>query len=111
MHLVHVIINFAVVVYKKVYFMCREHHTFVLLCLKLLCTHLSLAVTGGVVSTMLGKQARPLRNLLFRLVDTETPHLVKQVSALTFRIFFHIRHFDLPLIPPPPTVVIPWYRL
>lgn len=56
-----------------------EHHQFVLLCLKLLCTHLSLAVAGGVASTVLGNQARPLRHLLFRLMDMRTPDTVQVV--------------------------------
>jgi hypothetical protein len=56
------------------------HHHFVLLCLKLLSTHLSLALAGGVASTILGEQARPLRNLLFRLMDTNTPQSVQEVG-------------------------------
>ena len=56
----------------------REHHEFVLLCLKVLCVHLSLAqVTLG--SKNLGKQAKPLRNLLFKLIDMKTPESIQQV--------------------------------
>jgi hypothetical protein len=50
----------------------REHHQFVLLCLKLLSAHLSLALTGGLATSVLGGQARPLRHLLFRLVNYRT---------------------------------------
>lgn len=57
----------------------REYHHFVLMSLKLLCTHLSLAVAGGLTSSLLGSQAKPLRILLFRLVDTEIPQVIKQV--------------------------------
>ena len=56
----------------------REHREFVLLCLKVLCVHLSLAqVTLG--SKNLGKQAKPLRNLLFKLIDMKTPESIQQV--------------------------------
>lgn len=37
-----------------------------LLCLQLLNTHLSLALTGGMTQTVLGSEAAPLRQLLFR---------------------------------------------
>lgn len=59
----------------------REHQHFVLLCLKLLCTHLQLALAGGLASTVLGNQARPLRHLLFRLMDTNTPSSVQKVCV------------------------------
>ncbi len=52
-----------------------------LLCLRLLSTHLSLAMAGGVVGSVLGNQARPLRNLLFRLVDTTMPQTVENVRS------------------------------
>ncbi|XP_021933596.1 probable E3 ubiquitin-protein ligase HERC1 isoform X3 [Zootermopsis nevadensis] len=71
-----------------------EHHQFVLLCLKLLCTHLSLALTGGLATSVLGKQARPLRHLLFRLVDISTPTSVKTVVSETLAI-------GAPLLLPP----------
>ncbi|XP_069694063.1 probable E3 ubiquitin-protein ligase HERC1 isoform X1 [Periplaneta americana] len=63
-----------------------EHHQFVLLCLKLLCAHLSLALTGGLATSVLGSQARPLRHLLFRLVDIPTPACVKTVVSETLAI-------------------------
>lgn len=44
----------------------EEHHRFVILCLKLLGNHLSLSLCGGLASGILGKEATPLRNLLFR---------------------------------------------
>uniref|UniRef100_T1JES7 HECT-type E3 ubiquitin transferase n=1 Tax=Strigamia maritima TaxID=126957 RepID=T1JES7_STRMM len=72
----------------------EEHHHFVLLCLKLLSTHLSLALAGGIASTVLGNQARPLRHLLFRLVDTPTPETVQQAVSDTLSI-------GAPLLLPP----------
>ena len=66
----------------KIYFFYREQERFVLLCLRLLSTHLSLALAGGVAGTVLGSQARPLRNLLFRLMDMNTPLSVQEVSKL-----------------------------
>ncbi|TRY89487.1 hypothetical protein DNTS_016060 [Danionella cerebrum] len=47
----------------------KEHHNFLKLCLRLLSNHLALALAGGVATSILGRQARPLRNLLFRLMD------------------------------------------
>ena len=58
-----------------------------LLCLRLLSTHLSLALAGGVAGTVLGSQARPLRNLLFRLMDMNTPLSVQEVSKFYDTIF------------------------
>lgn len=43
-----------------------EYHHFVYLCLKLLCIHLSLCISGGITSKVLGSQAKALRTLLFR---------------------------------------------
>ena len=57
-----------------------------LLCLRLLSTHLSLALAGGVAGSVLGGQARPLRNLLFRLMDTNTPQSVQEVGHIDFII-------------------------
>ena len=57
----------------------REYHEFLLLCLKVLCTHLSLALSNSLGSNLVGKQAKPLRNLLFKLIDTETPDSIQQV--------------------------------
>ena len=57
----------------------REHQRFLQLCLVLLSTHLSLAQAGGVAPCVLGSQARPLRNLLFRLMDTDTPESIQEV--------------------------------
>lgn len=44
----------------------EDHHKFVLLTLKLLSTHLSLAVSNGLSNTVLGGVAKDLRTLLFR---------------------------------------------
>lgn len=58
----------------------REHERFILLCLRLLSTHLSLALAGGVANTILGRQAMLLRNLLFRLMDMNTPQSIQEVG-------------------------------
>ncbi len=58
----------------------REHEHFVRLCLRLLSTHLSLALAGGVASTVMGTQAQRLRNLLFRLMDMDTPQSIQEVK-------------------------------
>lgn len=60
----------------------REHQQFVLLCLKLLCTHLQLALAGGLTASVLGNQARPLRHLLFRLIDANTPASIQKVRTV-----------------------------
>uniref|UniRef100_A0A8C4Q7E9 HECT and RLD domain containing E3 ubiquitin protein ligase family member 1 n=1 Tax=Eptatretus burgeri TaxID=7764 RepID=A0A8C4Q7E9_EPTBU len=64
----------------------REHHHFVLLCLKLLSTHLSLAMAGGVATSILGNQARPLRNLLFRLMDSSVPETIQEAVTETLSV-------------------------
>lgn len=61
-------------------FICREHHNFLKLCLRLLSNHLALALAGGVATSILGRQARPLRNLLFRLMDSSVPDEIQEVS-------------------------------
>lgn len=67
------------------YFFYREHHNFLKLCLKLLSNHLALALAGGVATSILGRQAGPLRNLLFRLMDSSVPDEIQEVSnALLF---------------------------
>ncbi|KAF2886888.1 hypothetical protein ILUMI_19285, partial [Ignelater luminosus] len=64
----------------------NEHHRFVLLCLKLLSTHLNLCVNGGLSNSVLGSQAKGLRILLFRLIDIPTPpdiqSIVKEVVSI-----------------------------
>ncbi|KAM3873957.1 putative E3 ubiquitin-protein ligase HERC1 [Diretmus argenteus] len=64
----------------------REHHQFVLLCMKLLSIHLSLAHAGGTGATVLGAQGRPLRNLLFRLIDSDVPDSIQQAVMNTLSI-------------------------
>uniref|UniRef100_A0A9J7YSL0 HECT-type E3 ubiquitin transferase n=1 Tax=Cyprinus carpio carpio TaxID=630221 RepID=A0A9J7YSL0_CYPCA len=64
----------------------REHHQFVLLCMKLLSIHLSLAHAGGTGATVLGAQGRPLRNLLFRLIDSSVPDSIQQAVMSTLSI-------------------------
>jgi hypothetical protein len=66
-----------------------EHHRFALLSLKLLCTHLSLCISGNLSENILSKHTKQLRTILFRLVylvcttdpnpnyrlvDIKTPH-------------------------------------
>ncbi|XP_044259648.1 probable E3 ubiquitin-protein ligase HERC1 isoform X3 [Tribolium madens] len=50
-----------------------EHHRFVLLTLKLLCTHLSLCINGNLGDNILNNHTKQLRIILFRLVDIKTP--------------------------------------
>ncbi|XP_053504408.1 probable E3 ubiquitin-protein ligase HERC1 isoform X7 [Ictalurus furcatus] len=64
----------------------REHHQFVLLCMKLLSIHLSLAHAGGTGATVLGAQGRPIRNLLFRLIDSDVPETLQQAVMSTLSI-------------------------
>ncbi|XP_048472974.1 probable E3 ubiquitin-protein ligase HERC1 [Rhincodon typus] len=64
----------------------REHHNFLKLCLKLLSNHLALAVAGGVATSILGKQARPLRNLLFRLMDSSVPDEIQEAVIETLSV-------------------------
>ncbi|XP_028822113.1 probable E3 ubiquitin-protein ligase HERC1 [Denticeps clupeoides] len=61
----------------------REHHNFLKLCLKLLSNHLALALAGGVATSILGRQARPLRNLLFRLMDASVPDEIQEAVIET----------------------------
>ncbi|XP_033952277.1 probable E3 ubiquitin-protein ligase HERC1 isoform X3 [Pseudochaenichthys georgianus] len=64
----------------------RDHHQFILLCMKLLSIHLSLAHAGGTGAMVLGAQGRPLRNLLFRLIDTNMPDSIQQAVLNTLSI-------------------------
>ncbi|KAM9735317.1 putative E3 ubiquitin-protein ligase HERC1 isoform 5-T6 [Menidia menidia] len=64
----------------------RDHHHFLLLCMKLLSIHLSLAHAGGTGAMVLGAQGRPLRNLLFRLIDTDMPDSIQQAVLNTLSI-------------------------
>lgn len=50
--------------------------------MKLLSVHLSLAHAGGTGALVLGTQGRPLRNLLFRLIDSNMPDSIQQVSTV-----------------------------
>ncbi|XP_028637266.1 probable E3 ubiquitin-protein ligase HERC1 [Grammomys surdaster] len=60
----------------------REHHNFLKLCLKLLSNHLALALAGGVATSILGRQAGPLRNLLFRLMDSTVPDEIQECNVV-----------------------------
>uniref|UniRef100_A0A2R9A0R3 HECT-type E3 ubiquitin transferase n=1 Tax=Pan paniscus TaxID=9597 RepID=A0A2R9A0R3_PANPA len=64
----------------------REHHSFLKLCLKLLSNHLALALAGGVATSILGRQAGPLRNLLFRLMDSTVPDEIQEVVIETLSV-------------------------
>ncbi|KAM8872529.1 putative E3 ubiquitin-protein ligase HERC1 isoform 2-T2 [Synchiropus picturatus] len=64
----------------------RDHHQFILLCMKLLSIHLSLAHAGGTGAMVLGAQGKPLRNLLFRLIDTNMPDTIQQAVMNTLSI-------------------------
>ncbi|KAM5242070.1 putative E3 ubiquitin-protein ligase HERC1 isoform 18-T27 [Hipposideros larvatus] len=64
----------------------REHHNFLKLCLKLLSNHLALALAGGVATSILGRQAGPLRNLLFRLMDSTVPDEIQEVVIETLSV-------------------------
>ncbi|KAM8827696.1 putative E3 ubiquitin-protein ligase HERC1 isoform 4-T4 [Spinachia spinachia] len=64
----------------------RDQHQFILLCMKLLSIHLSLAHAGGTGAMVLGAQGRPLRNLLFRLIDTNMPDSIQQAVLNTLSI-------------------------
>ncbi|XP_030623810.1 probable E3 ubiquitin-protein ligase HERC1 [Chanos chanos] len=64
----------------------KEHQQFVLLCMKLLSIHLSLAHAGGTGASVLGAQERPLRNLLFRLIDSNVPDSIQQAVMSTLSI-------------------------
>ncbi|XP_055518701.1 probable E3 ubiquitin-protein ligase HERC1 isoform X3 [Leucoraja erinacea] len=64
----------------------REHHNFLKLCLKLLSNHLALALAGGVATSILGRQARPLRNLLFRLMDSSVPDEIQEAVIETLSV-------------------------
>ncbi|KAM9317693.1 putative E3 ubiquitin-protein ligase HERC1 [Pholidichthys leucotaenia] len=64
----------------------REHHNFLKLCLRLLSNHLALALAGGVATSILGCQARPLRNLLFRLMDSSVPDEIQEAVIETLSV-------------------------
>ncbi|XP_062869323.1 probable E3 ubiquitin-protein ligase HERC1 isoform X2 [Trichomycterus rosablanca] len=64
----------------------KEHHNFLKLCLKLLSNHLALALAGGVATSILGRQARPLRNLLFRLMDASVPDEIQEAVIETLSV-------------------------
>ncbi|XP_074033510.1 probable E3 ubiquitin-protein ligase HERC1 isoform X2 [Leptinotarsa decemlineata] len=51
----------------------EEHNQFVLLTLKLLCTHLNLCINANLNTNVLNSHAKALRTALFRLVDIDAP--------------------------------------
>ncbi|XP_076465936.1 putative E3 ubiquitin-protein ligase HERC1 isoform X3 [Babylonia areolata] len=64
----------------------QQHHHFVLLCLRLLSSHMALTLACGLGSEVLGNQTQPLRNLLFRLIDTSMPDTIQQAVSSTLSI-------------------------
>ncbi|XP_016421585.1 probable E3 ubiquitin-protein ligase HERC1 [Sinocyclocheilus rhinocerous] len=64
----------------------KEHHNFLKLCLRLLSNHLALALAGGLATSILGRQARPLRNLLFRLMDASVPDEIQEAVIETLSV-------------------------
>ncbi|GAB1606906.1 hypothetical protein Ahia01_000973300, partial [Argonauta hians] len=72
----------------------QDHCHFIQLCLNILGTHLSLAQASGVSKGILGEHSRPFRNLLFRLLDIDTPPSVQQAVIETLSI-------GAPLLLPP----------
>lgn len=73
----------------------RDHHHFLMLCMKLLSIHLSLAHAGGTGAMVLGAQGRPLRHLLFRLIDTNMPDSIHQVSIFLLNCIKAVVLFDV----------------
>ncbi|KAF6207949.1 hypothetical protein GE061_016398 [Apolygus lucorum] len=58
----------------------REHEQFAVLCLRLLCAHLSLShIAGSDTTKIYGNQTEPLRHYLFRLVDISTPKSITTI--------------------------------
>lgn len=58
----------------------QEHEEFSVLCLRLLCAHLSLShIAGSEPTSIFGAQANPLRRYLFRLVDIPLPKSVSMI--------------------------------
>lgn len=62
----------------------EEHNRFVLLCLKLLSTHLSLAVSGAMNNNVLGTEAKALRTLLFRYTQSKLICTLKEMILHPF---------------------------
>ncbi|KAH3837497.1 hypothetical protein DPMN_110888 [Dreissena polymorpha] len=56
----------------------QDHEDFLLLCLRMLTVHFRIAQNSVTTSSTLGSQAKPLRNLLFKLVDMATPDHVQE---------------------------------
>ncbi|ESP05641.1 hypothetical protein LOTGIDRAFT_181433 [Lottia gigantea] len=64
----------------------QEHQKFVLLCFKILTSHLSLALAGGLGGELLGSQTKLLRSLLFKLIDTKTTDAIQEAVSETLSI-------------------------
>ena len=73
-------ISCQTVIFVSFFVFVSECHQFTLLCLELLSNHLSLASTAGASACVLGKHTRPLRQLLFRLLDTTTSEDMQEVN-------------------------------
>ncbi|KRT81777.1 Regulator of chromosome condensation repeat containing protein [Oryctes borbonicus] len=60
-----------------------DHRQFILMCLKLLSTHLNLCNSIGLSNSVLGGQAKALRSILFRLIDvTENTDIYDKVREV-----------------------------
>lgn len=70
--------KFSLVFTVSSYF--SDHQRFVLLCLRLLKVHLQLANTGSLSSQIFGKESQPIRNLLFLLIDEDSPKEIEEVN-------------------------------
>ncbi|XP_050295909.1 probable E3 ubiquitin-protein ligase HERC1 isoform X2 [Anthonomus grandis grandis] len=63
-----------------------DHYNFVLLSLKLLCTHFHLCIEGNLDTAVLNKYATALRTSLFRLVDLEAPEDIHNLAKEVLNI-------------------------
>ncbi|KAG5885881.1 hypothetical protein JTB14_019144 [Gonioctena quinquepunctata] len=64
----------------------EEHNKFVLLSLKLLCTHLNLCINGNLNTAVLNNHAKALRTALFRLVDIDAPSEIHNTAKEVLNI-------------------------
>ena len=76
----------------------RECCEFMLLCLELLSDHLSLATAAGAPAGILGEHVRPLRHLLFRLLDATVSDDLQEVRQISVHLKVHCRIYLLSFI-------------
>lgn len=60
----------------------------------MLSNHLALALAGGVATSILGRQAGPLRNLLFRLMDASVPDEIQEVMFVYINLTFCLNNYE-----------------